>query len=252
MSTDEQGPLPNLPQDGTAHRQKYWGMGLALLGFISEWMVVFLVHGQPMLALGLIVAVGMCASGIGYYSKAKRSPATWGIVGLVPVFGFPLFLFLFPLVTGFRKNWAGFALSIVGLGMLIAILIPNYMNYCRVSPQIEARVNLHGISHYALSYQTEHRTFEISDIHQLGFVPVGGNSRYTLWYAVKGIPTKINVVDPDRARGCDSPPAIGKVAASATGFTAVARGNMDGDSTCDEWTINDARVLTHTINDLSN
>ena len=39
MSNGEQGPLPNLPQDGKAHRQKYWGMGLAVLGFLLEWMV---------------------------------------------------------------------------------------------------------------------------------------------------------------------------------------------------------------------
>lgn len=251
MSKGEQGTLPNLPQDGKAHRQKYWGMGLAVLGFILEWMVPSLVHGSTMVALGLIVPVGICASGIGYYSKAKGSPATWGVVGLVPFLGFLLFLFLFPLVTDFRKNRVGFVLSIVGLGILVAIMIPNYMNYGRKSSQIEARTNLHGILVQAISYQTEHRTFEISDINQLGFATTG-KLFYTLWYAVNGVPTKINVVDPDRARGCDGPPAIAKVAASATGFTAVARGNMDGDSTCDEWSINDARVLTHTINDVSN
>lgn len=251
MSKGEQGPLPNLPQDGKAHRQKYWGMGLAVLGFILEWMITYLVHGSTMVALGLIVAVGICASGIGYYSKAKGSPATWGVVGLVPFLGFLLFLFLFPLVTDFRKNRAGFVLSIVGLGMLVAITYPNYKNYGRVSPQIEAKVNLRVILAKAISYKTEHRTFEISDINQLGFAPTG-KPFYTFWYAVNGVPTKINVVDPDRARGCDGPPAIEKVAASATGFTAVARGNMDGDSTCDEWSITDARVLTHTIDDVSN
>jgi len=251
MSTGEEGPLPNLPQDGTAYRQKYWGMGLAVLGFILEWMVTNLVHGSTIIALGLIVAVGICASGIGYYSKAKGTPATWGVVGLVPFLGFLLFLFLFPLVTDIRKNWAGFVLSIVGLGMLVAILIPNYMNYGRASIQTEAKFNLYGILANAISYKTEHRTLEISDINQLGFAPTG-KPFYTFWYAVKGVPTKMNVVDPDRARGCDGPPAIAKVAASATGFTAVARGNMDGDSTCDEWSINDARVLTHTINDVGN
>ena len=61
---------------------------------------------------------------------------------------------------------------------------------------------------------------------------------------------RLNVVDPDRARGCDGPPAAGKVATSATGFTAVARGNIDDDSTCDEWSVNDARDLTRTIDDI--
>ena len=251
MSNGEHGPLANLPQDGTAHRQEYWGMGLAVLGFILEWMVPSLVHSSMMATLGLIVAVGICAGGIGSYSRAKGSPATWGVVGFIPLLGLLLFLFLFPLVTGVRKNWASFVLSIVGFGMLLAIIIPNYLNYGRAPISTEAKLNLHGIWTKAISYKAEHRTFEISDMPQLGFAPTG-KPHYTLWYAVKGVPTKMNVVDPDRARGCDGPPAIGKVATSATGFTAVARGNVDGDPTCDEWTINDAQVLRHTIDDYSN
>jgi peptidoglycan/LPS O-acetylase OafA/YrhL len=128
MSDGKHRPLANLPQDGTAHRQKYWGLGLAVLGFILEWMVLALVHRSMMVTLGLTVAVGICASGIGYYSRAKGSRVTWGVVGFVPIFGFLLFLFLFPLVTGFRKNWAGFVLSLVGFGMFLAIFIPNYLN----------------------------------------------------------------------------------------------------------------------------
>jgi hypothetical protein len=251
MSKGDQGPLPNRPQDGKAHRQKLWGMGLAVLGFILEWMVTSLVHGSTMVTLGLIVAVGICTSGIGYYSKAKGSPATWGVVGLVPFLGFLLFLFLFPLLTGFRKNWSGFVISIVGLGFLVAIFIPNYLTYGKPPISTQAKLSLYGIWTKAISYKTEHGTFEISDINQLGFAPTG-KLIYTLWYAVNGVPTRLNVVDPDRARGCDGPPAIAKVAASATGFTAVARGNIDGDSTCDEWSINDADVLTRTVNDVNN
>lgn len=255
MDNDEQEPLPNLPQDATAHGQPQWGMGLAVLGFILQWMVIWkvipFVYGRTMVTLGLIVAVGICASGIGYYSKAKGSPATWGVVGSVPFLGFLLFLFLFPLVTGFRKNWPAFVFSIVSLGILVAIAIPNYLSYGRAPLSTEAKMSLYGISTMAISYKTEHGTFEISDIHQLGFSPTG-KPIYTLWYAMNGAPTRLNVVDPDRARGCDGPPVIATVAASATGFTAVARGNIDDDSTCDEWSINDAHVLTRTINDASN
>jgi hypothetical protein len=250
MGNGEQGPLPNHHQDGKACRKKYWGMGLAVLGFILEWMVPSLVHGSMMVTLGLIVAVGICARGIGYYSRAKGSPAAWGVVGFVPFFGLLLFLFLFPLVTGFRKNWTGFALSIVGFGMFLAIAIPNYLIYGKAPISMEAKSYLYEIYAKAISYKTEHGTFEITDINQLGVTPMG-NPRYTLWYAVKGAPTKMNVVNPDRALGCDSPPAIEKVATSATGFTVVARGNVDRDATCDEWSINDAGVLTRTINDVS-
>jgi hypothetical protein len=36
-----------------------------------------------------------------------------------------------------------------------------------------------------------------------------------------------------------------------TGFTAGAVGNIDSDSTCDEWEINDLRNLTNTNNDVA-
>ncbi len=250
MIEGEQGQLSNVPQNGKAHRQKYWGMGLAVLGFILEFMVTNFVHATAMVTLGLIVAVGICAIGIGYYSKARGNTIAWGGVGLVPFLGFLLFLFLFPLVTGFRKNWVGFVFSIIVMGILVAIIIPNFMHYGAQPSWWEAKVDLGGLFTTAIAYKAEHKTFVISDIHQLRYSQVG-SPRYTLWYAVNGVPTRINVVTPDRARGCDGPPTLAQVATSATGFTAVARGNIGG-STCDEWSIDDARVLTHMINDTDN
>ena len=41
------------------------------------------------------------------------------------------------------------------------------------------------------------------------------------------------------------------IAASATAFTATAAGNLDDDAAIDTWTIDDAGVLTNTINDVS-
>jgi hypothetical protein len=41
------------------------------------------------------------------------------------------------------------------------------------------------------------------------------------------------------------------VATVVTGFTAGARGNIDDDITCDDWIINDLRVLTNTVNDIT-
>jgi hypothetical protein len=42
------------------------------------------------------------------------------------------------------------------------------------------------------------------------------------------------------------------VAASDTTFTAAARGNADGDAACDDWTIDDGRILLNTNNDVIN
>lgn len=250
MSNGEQGLLGHLPQDAETRWQRHWGIGLAVLGFISEWMFVIVLPNGPMGTLGIIVAVCVCAGGIGYYSKAKGNSATWGVVGLVPFLGFLLFLFLFPLVAGFRKNWPGFVLSIIGwMAILFAIAIPGALNYGRAPISTQAKYNLARILVSATSYKTEQGTFAIPDIHLLGFTPMD-KPIYTYWYAVDGVPMRLNVVDPDRARGCDGPPAAGKVATSATGFTAVARGNIDDDSTCDEWSVNDARDLTRTIDDI--
>jgi hypothetical protein len=41
------------------------------------------------------------------------------------------------------------------------------------------------------------------------------------------------------------------VAASPTGFTAAAKGNIDGDIACDEWTINDQRLIVNSKDDVT-
>ncbi len=38
---------------------------------------------------------------------------------------------------------------------------------------------------------------------------------------------------------------------SATGFTAVATGNIDGDPTCDVWTIDENKTLLNVTNDVA-
>src|SRR4026208_1904114 len=48
-----------------------------------------------------------------------------------------------------------------------------------------------------------------------------------------------------------APAANAAVAASPTGVTAGAIGNIDGDVACDEWHMNDQRRLTNDKNDVS-
>jgi len=237
-------------QANKARKLKYWGMGLAGLGFVCEFLAGDFVHPEAMAVAAFVVAVGTCAIGIAYYSKAKGSSYAWGLLGLVPFLGFLLFLFLFPLFTDFRRNWVGFVLSMAIMGILAAIAIPNYLNYGTKARQSEARTNLGGIFTAATSLKWERKTFVISDISQLGFTP-SGIPRYSLWYAVNGVPTMIPSAELVKGP-CDviTPPTTVKVAASATGFTAAAKANLDSDSTCDEWSINDAKILTNTLDDI--
>ena len=240
--------MPEPSSNAAPSKQKFWGMGLAFLGFVVELFSA----ASPFPLVVFLVGIWMCVVGIAGYARAKGISIAYGLFGLLPILGVPLFWFQVPLlITSPRRFWIGIFVCLGLFGILAAIAIPNFMTYGAKARQSEAKVNLGGIFTTATSYKAENKTFAISDINQLGYAPAG-NPIYTLWYAVNGVPTRINVVSPDRARGCDGPPTIAKVAASATGFTAAARGNMDGDETCDEWSINDARVLTNTINDVNN
>lgn len=112
----------------------------------------------------------------------------------------------------------------------------------------EARVALGGIFTAATSYFAEMGTFEIPNIDALGYV--AGKSRYSFWYAVKGVPMALP--GSRRSKGpCDltTPPTSVNVVASAKGFVAAAKGNLDDDATCDEWSINEKRELIRTMND---
>jgi len=248
MSDNEQEQRPNsVVHDDKARKLKYWGIGLAILGFVIEPMAAakpFL----PFLPIVLLVGMGMCGVGVAAYAKAHGNSVAWGLFGLVPVFGLFLFMLFFLLKTGFRKNWVGGLLALVVLGVLTAIAIPNFLNYAPKTRTAEAKVGLHGLFTTATFMKEKRKTFVISDIKQLDYEPAG-TPRYTFWYSVNGIPTRINVVGPDHARGCDGPPTTVNVAASATGFTAAAKGNIDNDATCDEWSINDERILKHTLDD---
>ncbi len=127
----------------------------------------------------------------------------------------------------------------------------DHHHHARRGLQTEAKFNLDQIYESAALLLSQRKTFVITEASQLGFTYHQPAARYTVWYAVNGVPTRLNVVSPERAAGCDDPPAIAKVAASSTGFTAAARGNIDDGATCDEWSINDAKVLTNTLNDLN-
>jgi len=96
---------------------------------------------------------------------------------------------------------------------------------------------------------SERKTYVISDMSQLGYTHAG-KPKYSYWYAVNGVPAAIPGGSQAKCP-CDltTPPTSVTVAASATGFTAAAKGNIDNDATCDEWSINDRRELKHTLDD---
>ncbi len=143
------------------------------------------------------------------------------------------------------------------IGILAAIAIPNFMTYQAKARQSEAKVNLGGVFTTATSYFAENNTFSVPTADTLGYKPAG-RVRYAIYYGGVGAANSISV--PAAQNGISAPcstvaPAVAPVpagsAAGVSGFTAGAVGNIDSDSTCDEWSINDLRNLTNTNNDVA-
>jgi type IV pilus assembly protein PilA len=155
-----------------------------------------------------------------------------------------------------RRGAGGFTLTellivIAVIGILAAIAIPNFMSYRAKARQAEAKVGLGGLYTSAMSYFAESNTYVVSPLALLGF-KLAGASGYDFYYG--GTSAALKVVP--AAGGAPAPCGIAPSAAplpdmSNLGFTAAAIGNIDSDVTCDEWEINDLRILTNGRNDVT-
>ena len=150
------------------------------------------------------------------------------------------------------------------IGILAAIAIPNFVAYQAKSKQSEAKVSLGAIFTSAVAYQAESQnpqSYSPSVISQIGWMP-SGTPRYSFWYmdgvnVATGAGTTItrftgssNATSPCNVT---TAPASGgfTVGATSQGLTAGANGNIDGDTACDHWFINDQRNLQNSNNDVS-
>ena len=150
------------------------------------------------------------------------------------------------------------------IGILAAIAIPNFVAYQAKSKQSEAKVSLGAIFTSAVAYQAESQnpqSYSPSTISQIGWQP-SGTPRYSFWYQdgvnpATGAGTSVTRFNGSSAATtpCNvttAPASAGfQVLASSAGFTAGANGNIDGDTSCDHWFINDQRNLQNTNNDVS-
>ena len=146
------------------------------------------------------------------------------------------------------------------IGILAAIAIPNFVAYQAKSKQSEAKISLGAIFTSAVSYAAEQpaTTFLAPAIGDIGWQP-SGTPRYTYYYATglaaPGTPTNVplpaSIVAPTVCTAVPTTSGNWSVQGSTTGFTAGASGNIDQDVTCDNWYINDQRVLNNTKNDVS-
>jgi len=159
------------------------------------------------------------------------------------------------MMSHIKKGDRGFTLIelmivVAIIGILAAIAIPNFMTYQAKAKQSEAKVGLGGIFTSATSYFAENNTYSATS-GTLGYSPAG-TPKYDFYYGVNDAGHKLNAnVNP---APCGGGVFVGQAPSLTTsgGFTAGAVGNIDSDSYCDEFTINDARTLTNTKNDVVN
>ena len=133
------------------------------------------------------------------------------------------------------------------IGILAAIAIPNFMRFQAKSKQAEAKTNLGAIGTTAEAYRAEKDTY-ITDFYGLGWAPQG-NTRYAYFFSAgtaAGFVTATTA--PSGGCGFTKPANVGT---SATGFTSGASGDIDKDTTCDQWEDDDMRNLRNTVNDVS-
>ena len=153
------------------------------------------------------------------------------------------------------------------IGILAVIAVPNFQKFQARAKQSEAKTNLKGI------YTAKVANFQASDTYvcnnncfcdwQLDggvsegneALPDKSTARYSYMCndaasAVPNITAKANyTLTGTGSTGCQDP-------AGATGedraFLVFAKGNIDSDDNCDEWSINQDNELNNDYNDVSN
>jgi type IV pilus assembly protein PilA len=137
------------------------------------------------------------------------------------------------------------------IGILAAIAIPNFLTYQAKAKQSEAKVGLGGMFTTATSYFAEQNTYVVGAAQNLGYLPAG-TPRYSFIYVSTGGGAQNLINSGTTIVACPNTTAFVGVtlATAAAAFTAGAIGNIDGDATCDQWTMDDSRHLNNTLNDV--
>jgi type IV pilus assembly protein PilA len=151
------------------------------------------------------------------------------------------------------------------IGILAAIAIPNFLRFQAKSKQSEAKTNLGAIGTSAESYRVEKDTYVVTTIDDLGWAPQG-TVRYGYFYDVSGAVTMFPLATSTWSGNPASPLDSGCQRDDTGTFTvapvvnlgppqsfiAVAKGQIDSDANCDEWTYTNLRVLNNSFNDVAN
>ena len=141
-------------------------------------------------------------------------------------------------------NRRGFSLTelmivVAIIGILAVIAIPNFLTYQARAKQSEAKTNLVAIHTSEMAYFAEKNSY-IDDFNAIGFAVTGSSQLYYYELGSSSFGTLLP--------GCTAS-TLDNV--SDTGFTAVANANIDGDPSCDVWTIDENKTLLNVTNDVA-
>ncbi len=129
------------------------------------------------------------------------------------------------------------------IGILAAIAIPNFLAYQARAKQSEAKTNLGGIYTSETGYFGEYNDYA-NQFATLGYTIAGSTARYNYSLGGTTIGAGLGVCPASTTAG------VTFIASGTPGFTAAAVGNIDSDSACDEWNMNDVKTLTNRVPDL--
>ena len=130
------------------------------------------------------------------------------------------------------------------IGILASIAVPNFMKFQARARQAEAKTNLKAVFGVVKAYWGEAGTFKCG--------ACGWQTDKNLYnYYMSAAATVTN-----GSKGCvQGTPTANQtdgVAGTSGGFTTTAAGNIDADTTCDTWSINDSNDLQNGVNDVDN
>lgn len=138
----------------------------------------------------------------------------------------------------------------VPFGVLYWIFDLNATLMERRARMAEGRLSLTRVYEAARIFKQQHDTYVVRDPADLALEGLRAE-RYSFWYAVNGKPRMLEG-SATLTGPCDltRPPTAVTVTASPSTFVAAARGNLDDDPVCDEWSINERGEQRHEVSDL--
>ncbi len=132
------------------------------------------------------------------------------------------------------------------IGILAAIAIPDFLRFQCKAKQSEAKTNLGAVFTSQIAYYGENSTFGSGTncLNDIAWSAEGDN----LYTYHCGADTINNVKGPT-AGSMMCRTIHSDVASDASGFTVGATGNLDNDTVCDTWTMDDSKQLLNRTSD---